>query len=365
MKQVLFLFLFCSSLNLFSQQFIERNLSFQSDVFFGQLIEHDKSLKTAIQKNSFGLLLSWNTVNTKENRFNTLYNYPERGYSFLYENFNSTVLGEAYGLYRHYTYQIGNQNNHFKLTTAFGLAYASKPYDKVSNPYNFALGSHALASAFLKFQYYTLFQKQHIQLNTAVSLIHFSNISFKNPNLGINTVAFHVGINYLIRPKTIQISDKKNNIDTPQSAVRYALIFRTGINESKEINSGRYPFFTASFYAYKKMNAYSVLTGGIDFFNSLFLKHYIQNINDLEGTNYNTSNFQRVGLFVGHELTQNHFAFISQIGYTVYYPFPYVSRVYERFGFKHQLSQHLFSELTMKVNLFRAEALEFGLGYTF
>ena len=68
---------------------------------------------------------------------------------------------------------------------------------------------------------------------------------------------------------------------------------------------------------------------------------------------------------IGHELTQNNFAFVSQIGYTFYAEYPYISRIYERFGFKYKLNEHLFTEITMKVNLFRAEALEFGIGYKF
>ena len=66
----------------------------------------DKKLKDAIDGNSFGVLLSYNAINTKNTTFNKLYNYPERGFSFLYQNFNSDVLGEVFGGYRHYNYNL-------------------------------------------------------------------------------------------------------------------------------------------------------------------------------------------------------------------------------------------------------------------
>jgi len=367
MKNYLFLFfVFFYSFLSFAQNFTKSSSYLQTDFFYGKLIEHDKKLKNAIQNNPYGFMLSWNTKNTENSTFNTLYNFPERGYTFLYENFNSTVLGEAYGAYRHYTYNLTPKKNHqLNLTSAFGLAYTTKPYNRIRNNQNVAFGSKLLVSAYLKLQYFTFFTNTNFGLRAGLSLIHFSNISFKSPNLGINTVAFNLGVNYKLKALKIPIS---NNIDSENkiaSKVHYNLILRGGYNESLEIDSGLFPFYTVTFYASKNINRYSTITTGIDFFDATFLKNYIEDINKNEGKTYNENNYRRAGIFIGHELIQNNFAFISQIGYTFYYPFPYVSRVYERFGFKYNISKHFFSEITMKVNLFRAESLEFGIGYKF
>ncbi len=338
----------------------------QIDFFYGKLIEHDKKLKNAIQGNPFGFIVSWNYKNTSPTKFNTAYNYPERGYSFLYENFNSTILGEVYGGYRHFSYNlILNKKNKLKLATAFGIGYATKKYNKITNNQNYAIGSHLLASAYLKLQYLKLFKKNNISINSSLSLIHFSNIGFKNPNLGINTVALNIGVKYDIdNTKRVSIEKEvaKNKID---SKIAYNVLLRSGFNESLVIDSGLFPFYTFTFYGSKELNNYSTITGGIDFFDSKFLKEHIKYINENEGRNYNKNDYYRAGIFIGHELTQNNFAFVSQLGYTFYSQYPYVSDIYERFGLKYKLSEHFFSELTMKVNLFRAESLEFGLGYKF
>jgi len=367
MKNYLFLLLlFLQSFFGFSQNTLQKFNNIQTDFFIGKPIEHDKKLKDAIQGNSYGFLISWNDLSSKDNLFNQLYNFPERGYSFLYQNFNSSILGEVYGGYRHFTYNLTpNKLYKLKLTSAFGLGYATKSYNAITNSLNFAHGSKLLVSAYLKLQYFKLLQKNRLHLNAGISLIHFSNISFKNPNLGLNTVALNVGVNYKLNPVLISKNKKNHQLANINNAIQYNLVLRGGYNESLIIDSGLYPFYTLTFYGSKKINWYSTLTGGIDFFNSKFLKNYIQTKNEELNENFNENNYKRIGVFVGHELTQNNFAFISQLGYTIYYPYSYVSRIYERFGFKYNLSSHWFSEVTMKVNLFRAEALELGIGYKF
>ncbi|REE83177.1 lipid A 3-O-deacylase PagL [Lutibacter oceani] len=366
MKNLIIVFFLLFTLQGVSQNETFKYNNIQTDFFFGKPIEHDKKLKDAIEGNSFGVLLSFNTTNTKNTHFNKLYNYPERGYSFLYQNFNSSVLGEVFGGYRHYSYNLKNtSNNQLKLISGFGLGYATKTYDAETNPKNQAIGSKLLASAFLKLQFFQLLKKEKLSVNTGVSLIHFSNIALKNPNLGINTVNLNLGINYLLEPIKIATSKDENTISEIDKKLYFNLILRAGYNESLEINSGLFPFYTLTFYGSKTLNKFSNLTFGTDYFKSEFLKNHIKNINTEEGKTYNENDYSRAGIFVGHELMQNNFSFISQIGYTIYYPFPYVSRVYERFGLKYKLSKHLFSEITMKINLFRAEALEFGIGYKF
>jgi hypothetical protein len=363
MKQIIYIVF-----SLLSTSFFAQNASFfksiESDFFIGKNIEHDKLLHNAIKGNSYGLMVLFNSNNNQESKFNTLYNYPDKGFSLIYLNYNSSILGKAVGAYRHYAYAINkNHKVKLKLTTGFGLGYANKPYNASTNPENFALGSHLLVTAFLKLNYFKYFLNKKITLSSGVSLVHFSNIAFKNPNLGINTVSIHFGIKYQnpttnIKPKvltTLKTSYKWN----------YNVLVRVGYNESLIIDSGLFPFYTFTFYGSKYLNRYSTITLGTDYFNSKFLKEYIKNEGISTGKNYNPNDYNRVGIFIGHELTQNHFAFVSQIGYYVYYPFPYVSRLYERFGFKYKISKHLFSEVTLKANLFRAEGLEIGLGYKF
>ena len=63
-KGVLFFLLFTSFVGL-SQNEATRYSNIQADLFYGILIEHDKSLDNAIQGNPYGFLVSWNQINDK------------------------------------------------------------------------------------------------------------------------------------------------------------------------------------------------------------------------------------------------------------------------------------------------------------
>lgn len=365
MKKISFLIVLFNFYLGFSQENKSNLNDIQIDGFYGWAIEHDKKLANAIEGNPFGVLVQFNYLNTENTEFNKLYNYPTRGFSFVYEDFNSEILGQAFGVYRHFNYNLNSKiKSPFTLTTAFGLGYVTKTYNSADNPFNLAQGSNLVASAYLKLNYFKTVLNNKLKFNTGLSLIHFSNISFKSPNLGINTVALNAGLNYEIKPREFHISKKSSNLSTLKK-IDYNLILRTGFNESKEINTGLYSFYNVSFYGLKKLNNYSSLTGGFEYLDSRFLKDYIEFSNLENGTDFDKNQQKRIGVFIGHELSQNNFSFVSQIGYYVYAPFKYVSNVYERVGFKYKFSEHLFSEITMKINLFRAEALELGLGYRF
>lgn len=363
MKNIIIVLLCCMAVPFMHSQGV-----IQVDGFYGQLLEHDKKLADAIDGNISGVFISWTDIPGKNKAFNQHYNTPEKGWSFLYENLNSEILGKAYSLFRHYSFYLNKRNNRnsFKLNTGFGLAYLSNPYDETLNPLNHAIGSSLLFAGFIKLDYQRIQVIGNWGFQTGLGLYHYSNAALNNPNLGLNTIAVHAGINYQFHPTPIINSatyNKENNSE--KQPIYYSIVFRGGINESKIINSGRYSFYTLSGYGSKKINWFSTITFGTELFYANFLPRYARYQNTQENENLPVNNKLRAGVFIGHELQLDRFSFITQLGYYAYNPVNYISNVYERLGFKHQLNKHIFTEVTIRVNLFRAENLEFGLGYRF
>ena len=126
-----------------------------------------------------------------------------------------------------------------------------------------------LASVYLKVNYQREYILDKFGLNAGLMLIHYSNASFKTPNLGINTLALNVGVNYNLDE---QETAPEKNIDTLKvnSPITYNAIFRTGFNESLINGSGRHPFYTISFSAAKKLNYKSTISAGTDVFLATF-----------------------------------------------------------------------------------------------
>ncbi|MEE9348444.1 MAG: acyloxyacyl hydrolase [Flavobacteriaceae bacterium] len=350
-----------------TQTYAQQKSYLDIESFYGIVIEHDKSLKTAIQGNPYGLIMGYNIKkNTASKDWLSYYNYPDIGFSALYQNTNSTILGEMYGVYSHYNFYLNDRNalNKLQLRVALGLGYITNPYDELTNPNNFTLSSKLSGSSYLKLNYHRDFYKGKIGIQAGVSLIHFSNAAFKNPNLGINTIAATIGVNYNLHEEKLTYPIPRKVI-LEENPLRYSLVFRAGFNESKIPNSGQFPFYVFTFLSEKKLNYKSTINIGADYFKSGFLNNYLQDVKELETGNPDSSHYKtdRIGIFVGHDWHINKLDLITQIGYTVYEPNRYVSSIYERIGIKHRFNDHLYSTLTLKLNLFRAEGLEFGIGY--
>ena len=338
---------------------------FQLDYFYGNIIEHAPQLKPIIQSHPSGFVFSWNKKNTADTEFNHNYNFPDIGFSASYQDFKTETLGEVYGLYTHYNFYLTNRNvkNKVKLTTGIGLAYSTNPFDKVTNSKNWALGSHINAAILVKASYTRDYILENFGLNAGIGLIHYSNGSFNTPNLGINTLNIHVGANYNL-DEELAAPNKLKEKDAEKYPIKLNAAFRFGFNESKINNSGLKPFYTVSIFGTKKLNYISTISFGTDLFFPTYMKDYIEYENSIYNKN-DDSDWTRVGIFIGHELNLEKFSILTEVGAHVYYPYDYESVIYERFGFRKKITEHLFTDLTLKINMFRAEGVEFGIGYKF
>lgn len=344
-------------LNGFSQ---DNQTSLSVDSFYGFAIEHDTKLAEAIEGNPYGFLISYN-FNKKNANWKALYNYPEFGITALYENANSKVLGEMYGLLAHYNFYLNNRNNKNKLqlSIGFGLAYLTNKYDVINNTKNLALGSNFAATAYSKLNWKREIVKDKLAIQTGIILTHFSNGGVRSPNLGLNTFGINLGLNYKIN--NIIDFPKDTKPEKLNTKIGYNVEVKSGIHSSKNLQSKQYLFYTFTFMLDKEINQKSTLLVGTDFFITPFLKEYIDQDNPIESAK--NKHDKRVGVFVGHELKMNKLIVLTHLGFHVYYPKKYDSRIYERFGFKYKLNKHIFTSLSLKVNLFRAEMTEFGIGY--
>ncbi|MCK5814710.1 MAG: acyloxyacyl hydrolase [Flavobacteriaceae bacterium] len=363
-KTILISFLFSC---FFSKAQENSNSSFvELNYFYGNILEHSPSLKPLVEAHPTGFLINWNQKKLGNSEFEHRYNFPDFGLSASYQNFNTTTLGEVYSLYAHYNFYLTNRNskNQVKLSNGFGLGYATNPFHKVTNPKNQAIGLEVVVSVFLRTTYSREYILDNFGINAGLVFLHYSNTGLKSPNSGINTLAVSAGINYNFDDwqKTPERIIEKSNQKFP---IKFNAAFRTGFSESLINNSGIFPFYTISLFGTKKLSYKSIISGGTDLFFPVFMKDFIKHGMIQKGTPNETADWKRVGVFIGHELNMGKFSAITEIGVHAYYPYNYAGVLYERIGLRKRFNEHLFADLTLKVNLFRAEGLEFGIGYQF
>lgn len=343
-------------------QEVPRKYTLDVNSFYGSIVLHNTDISHLIREHPSGVILSFNRKTYGHQLWEAAYNYPDLGYSFVYQHFNNPTLGENFGLYAHYNFYLLHRRLQFRIGQ--GIAYNTNPYDKSLNFRNNAFGTHLLSSTYLMLNYHRENLAAGLGFKAGLSLVHYSNANFKAPNTSTNTFAFNAGLVYdLDGGKSIAYLEPEEPV-FPRQPLRYNLVFRFGLNESDVVNSGQYPFYIASFYVDKRLGRKSAVQLGTDLFFSNFLKELIafQSVAFPELEVDAGTDFKRIGVFAGHELFINRMSIVTQLGYYAYYPFDFEGRVYNRIGIKRYFGDSWFGAITLKSHAAKAEAVEFGLG---
>lgn len=355
--RLLFLtFCFLFSFKGFSQNYF----SLETDYFYGNIMEHRSTIKHLIKGHPEGMFLTLNKQTFGEKKWEALYNYPDYGLSFTYQDMKNEVLGEQYSLYGHLTFYFLNRN--LTLRVAQGVTYNTNPYDKETNFRNIAYGTRFMPSTYLLLNY----KKQNIYkgfgFQTGFSLHHYSNARIKAPNTSTNTIAYNLGLNYNFNSeKTEYITHEKESFT---EKIKYNLVFRSGINSSAVVGSKQFPFYVFSAYADKRISQKSAFQIGVDFSLMLYLKEYINYMSvaypehNIEGN----EDYKRIGAFIGYEMFLSKLSLEGQFGYYVYTPFNDDSDIYQRLGMKYYFTKNIFGGVFLKTHMAKAEALEFSVG---
>jgi len=328
----------------------------------GNAMAHREDVRHLVNGHPEGLLLSFVMRTHGEKEWERVYNYPDYGGYFLYQDFRSAPLGVCYAVGGFYNFYFLKRRLQLKL--AQGIAMTTNPYDKVDNSKNKAFGTRFLDNTNVGLGYVHRNLIGNVGLQAGLLFTHYSNGRVKSPNSGINTYLLHLGLMYDFDNERKVVDDTVMVGKSFVEPLRYNFVFRSGVNESTLIRSGQRSFYHLGFYVDKRLNRKSALQLGTDLFLTNSFKDYIKYYSVAypeEHLDPNTD-YKRVGVFVGHELFINRISLEAQVGYYVYRPFKKDISVYDRIGIKYYISDRVFSSFTIKTHMFLAEALEFGIG---
>jgi hypothetical protein len=363
MKQpliIIFVFLFFFSS--YSQE-ENKHFSFEADYFYGNIYEHSPDISHLIKGHPTGLILAFNKKTFGFKEWERQYNSPDWGFSFIYQDMKEPFLGENYALYSHFNFYF--LKRYLMLTVGTGMSYNTNPYDSEINFEGNAYGSSLLSSTFLRFNYVRNNIWKGLGFHAGLMFVHYSNGNYKAPNTSTNTIALNTGLSYQLDYKDVTAYNKEKDGLDYSERIKYNFVLRFGVNESDVIGLGKHPFYAISAFADKRLNYKSSLQVGADLFVSYFLKDFIKyrSIAYPEDGLMGDEDYKRIGVFIGHELRFNKVAFVSQIGYYVYWPYEFETRIYLRAGVKRYFyKDKIFGSVTLKSHYAQAEAFEFGIG---
>ena len=226
---------------LYAQDEDPKRFSIDANLFYGTILQHNPDISHLITDHPTGVILAYNRKTYGYKDWEARYNYPDWGFSFVYQNMKNETLGDNYGLYAHYNFYF--LKRHLMLRIGQGIAYTTNPYDKEFNFRNSAYGSDLLSTTYLMVNYKKENIFKGLGLQAGISLVHYSNANFRAPNTSTNTFAFNIGTNYVFDHKEdtpyIPLTEDKKFTEK----IKYNLVFRTGVNESDIIGLGQHPFY--------------------------------------------------------------------------------------------------------------------------
>ncbi len=360
-KLILVSLLFCGTL--FSQDQELKHYFFEADYFYGSIIEQNPNISHLITDHPDGFSVSYNRKTFGLKEWERQYKAPDWGFTFIYQDMKNQFLGKNFGLYTHLNFYFFKRN--LMLTLGQGLAYNTNPYDPDTNYQNNAYGTSILSSTFFKIN----ISKENIWkgmgIHGGLNFVHYSNANVKVPNTSSNSLGLNLGISYQFNYEDLpEYTLERDGIDYSEK-IKINFAFRFGINESDIVGTGQFPFYVVSTFADKRLNYKSTIQFGADLFISKFLEELIKfrALAYPEDGLSGDEDHKRVGVFLGHELRINKFAFVTQLGYYVYWPYEFENRVYLRLGLKRYFySDKLYAVITLKTHWAKAENVEFGVG---
>jgi hypothetical protein len=335
-----------------------RNKSIGGNYHYGYIWAHRESVEHLLTGHSQGAEFFFQKQTDGSKWWERVHGYPQTGFSIMYFNFaNPTVVGTATAAIGYVNLpMVRSKNFLFSFQAGAGLGYLSKKFDAVTDHKNVAIGSHFNSTIRVNFlTSYKLSKNLFFHLNYGIT--HFSNGSFKVPNLGINNVSFSGGISYAFNPDPEFL---KPEIPALNKRIITEIVYGFGVKENYPPNGNQY--FAHSFYLQflKPLSHKSMIALGADVFYDMSL---IRFLSDSLSDGAKNVHVIRSGIHAGYEMPMNKFTLLIHIGYYLVDETNIDGNIYNRYGLKYQPGKRFFINLSLKSHWARADFVELGIGW--
>ena len=281
-------------------------------------------------------------------------NYPTVGAALFHGSVgNNDILGKYTAIYGFADVPIAVKNN-YELSWRFGtgLGYTNRIYDPVFNPKNVAISTRVNAMIVMGVKSTYRFGYNIISLG--VDLTHFSNCAFNIPNYGINIPYFSMSYARTInRDSTLRVRPRVSRFKKYYFGAH-------GIISLKEIyphGSRKYPVYALGGFCRYFFQQRAGLETGIDLISKQSVFDFEPQVNKTQWS------ILQIGLYTGYLVPLNHFHFFFGMGVYIRDRYRPDGRCYHRIGFRYQLKNGLYGNVTLKSHWAKADYMELGIGY--
>jgi len=290
------------------------------------------------------------------------YKYPDLGVHVFYGSVGNTqILGNYIGLYGSIAFPfVAKDNFRFSGRLGCGLGYTNKVYDPQTNRKNVAISTplNALLEVGVDVSTYFGKNRQH-WLTFGIDATHFSNGSFKVPNLGINIPYISLAYGRFLSIKNSTPAENLTKI-VPQRKLLFGL---TAIASVKDIfptgRDKKYGVYALSVHARTFLRPKVGWELSLDLISKQALYGYRTEVQK------QANKIPQVGLCVGYLLPLDKFHFVVGMGAYVRDFYDPEGLFYHRMGMRYYFDNGLLINVVVKTHWARADYVEWGIGYSF
>ena len=328
--------------------------SFGMRYHYGFITQHKQDMDQLVTGHipAFELFYRYNFSGVKE--WEKFFNYPHAGVALQSLNFNNEKLGIAWSLIPYMSFPLRKSRIvELHLRAGFGASYITNRFDLDNNRKNVVISSrfNAAIQAMLQAHWRLV---PEVELLTGISLSHFSNGAFKEPNAGINIAGANVGLSFQFgRPVRVD----HNSFPIVDKRWRFLAIVAGFPKEIKPVNGPKFMAWTFSGNALKRFSPKSSWGGAVDIMYDASLSSRARQIGE------EIKNPFRLGVALCYELHVGKISLPFQQGFYYVNPIKADGFVYQRVGVRYHISKKWMVQTNIKAHMASADYIEAGFGY--
>ncbi|WP_142532309.1 acyloxyacyl hydrolase [Saccharicrinis carchari] len=326
----------------------------------GIVIPHHANMIYFIDDFSRGVEVNYALLRFDKSGWQQWYNFPEVGIGFFYNSYgNPHIYGQGLTLYPYLHFPIVRTPRFsLKNKLALGLGYTNRPFDYQHNPENQIFGTYL--NAYVGLGLYSSYRVlKDWSVSASASLNHMSNGASRKPNNGINTFTLSLGASYHFEPHLSPRLSRK--VALPSNRRDVEVFMNYGRSQAADYNFNLYSSGSLSIHHIWHRSVKSAWGAGLDMIYFGAAPFVYQEFN------HQDTGAQRLfyGVSGGKQWIMGSTTAFVYVGAYLYSQIDTPQAFYPRVGLRQSITSNFVANFSIKGSFFRAEFLEFGLGYRF
>lgn len=334
----------------------------ESRVHSGLNLPFYKALDYLIEDDLYAFDIAIRFPASGKDQWEKIFHYPATGIGYSWWTLgNDEILGHAHAIYGFMSFPLTSSNARFRtnIQISAGTAYLPRNFDLYNNHLNRAIGSPLNIYIRLGLDVRTKISPvSEIILEAGTS--HFSNGKTSSPNYGINTGSISMGINYFFNKGNFILKDPE--VPASDRRIIQTIQLSAGRKVYDNLLGNKYLSSTFSYNAERFVNPGGKAGLGADIFYDGSIAEGLQEAGAKPENS--PEKLMRIGLHGSYALRYKRFHPGIQLGYYIYSKYTVLTNIYSKVALQYALTDNISASVSVRSHLGKADALEYGLGYT-